>query len=167
MLLTVALAATAAACTRRPAVDEFQARGLLSRAETLVRSGDLDQLCTLSQLRGEGSTCPQSLEQARAVAPTEDPAVVCSFGLPPFGPLRNGRILVLEGRDAGGDSYRTEFPVFHDGNAIKTVDAVYWSGLTLQTYGETTMSWRFDSASDLCDTGQLPGEGATPVPLPP
>ena len=156
----------AVAACGRPAVDDLQARALLAQAEALVQAGRLDELCGLSQLRGGVSTCADSLEQARELAPVALPTVVCSLPLPATGPLRNGRILVLEGADGAGEPYRSEFPVFHDGDAIKTIDAVYWGGLSLQTYGETTMSWRFDSASDLCTTRALPGEGAEPVPLP-
>jgi hypothetical protein len=157
MLALVVLALLASACQAlgiRSSVDEAQARDLLTQAVGLTASGQLDQLCELSP--ADASTCSDSLETAGAVAPSSGPEIVCAVEAPETGPLRGGHVLVLEGVDAVGDRYTTEFIVYDDGSGVGVLDAVFWSGLSVVDYIGDTVSWRFDSGSETCQRGGLP-----------
>ena len=127
-------------------------------------------MCDLSP--SEASTCEDTARNASGVVPDTPPEVVCAIEMPDHGPLRRGIVLVVEGVDGINDPYRTEFIVFDDGDDIGVLDAVYWSGLSVQSYNDDTVTWRFDSASEACDRGGLPAgdpppsDGPTPTPVP-
>lgn len=152
--LALLLAAGCAQLGFRPSVGHDQARDLLDRAVALVRVDEVAQLCTLSAV--EGSTCADSLEEVGDLAPADPPTVLCSVPLPSYGPLRNGHALVVQGIDAAGDPYITEWLVWHDGHAVHVLDAIYWSGLAVESYTEDTVAWRFNSSSTLCRDRALP-----------
>ncbi|MGI9018254.1 MAG: hypothetical protein ACR2HR_14320 [Euzebya sp.] len=147
----------------RRTVDQEQARDLLTRAIGLTVSGQVDQLCTLS--RSEASTCSETLQTVAGLAPTTGPDIVCVIPVGDSGPLRGGMVLVLTGLDGQGDAYTSEFVVFDDGREIGVLDPVYWSGLAIQSYEVDTVTWRFDSGSQVCQRGRLPGD-VTPVDIP-
>ncbi|MEE8602891.1 hypothetical protein [Euzebya tangerina] len=153
VLLVVALTGCGLIETRQN-ISEEQARELLDQAVDLVASGRSDRLCALSP--SEATTCPDTLDTAGPVAPTTPPAVTCVVALPDEGPLRRGTALVVEGTDGNGEAYTSEFIVFDDGDAVGVLDAVYWSGLAVQSYNDDTVSWRFDSGSTLCQDGAFP-----------
>lgn len=154
----------------RDTVTEVQARDLLTQAVGLAASGQVDRLCTLSP--AEASTCEDSLDTAGIVMPSTGPRVVCTVPAPTDGPLRGGMVLVVEGQDAVGDPYTTEFIVYDDGDRVGVLDAVFWSGLSVQSYATDTVTWRFDSASQTCQRGGLPlgnpdaPPPTTPLPVP-
>ncbi|HUG87014.1 MAG TPA: hypothetical protein VMM13_20770 [Euzebya sp.] len=148
----------------RQTVDESQARDLLTRAVGLAASGQLDHLCTLSP--ADASTCSDSLETTGNVVPGTGPQIVCIVAAPASGPLRGGQVLVVEGVDAVGDPYTTEFIVYDSGHGVGVLDAVFWSGLSVVSYAGDTVSWRFDSASQTCERGALPGSPDPPATVP-
>lgn len=140
----------------RAPVSEEEATALLTRAVGLAATGQVEQICELSS--SESSTCADTLETAGPLAPDVGPQVRCVVPVGPDGPLRGGQVLVLEGVDALGDAYLTEFIVYDDGEAVQVLDAVFWSGLSVQSYGDSSVTWRFDSASQTCARGALPPE---------
>lgn len=165
--LAVVIVAAGPGCAvldRRPRVSEAAARGLLVEAVGMVQEGRVGDLCGLAA--ADASTCAESVESVGELVPEDPPVVVCAHPLPATGPMRHGTLLVLEGDDGAAEPYRSEFPVYHDGRAVVALDPVYWGGLRVVGYGEQTMTWRFDSASEVCETRALPRlEGEPPVPL--
>ncbi|MBW3602627.1 MAG: hypothetical protein KY434_08015 [Actinobacteria bacterium] len=148
----------------RPAVDVAEAQSLLERAFGIVAADRLEALCDLAP--PEGSTCHDTLEVATPVVPHTPPRIRCSARLPDFGPLRFGTVLVVEGTDDLGEPYASEFYAYHDGDAVRVLDPVYWAGLRVRSYTAESVTWAFDGTTDLCETGSLPGEGGgDPVPL--
>lgn len=150
----------------RATVGEAEARDVLTQAVGLTGSGQIGRLCTLSP--AEASTCSDSLDTAGNVVPDSGPEIVCIVPAPSSGPLRGGQVLVLEGIDAVGDPYTTEFIVYDSGQGVGVLDAVWWSGLSVVSYAEDTVTWRFDSASQTCQRGGLPEPeepAATMAPL--
>lgn len=157
MLLLVLAAVLCAGCHRlgiRQDVDVEQARDLLTTAVGLAATGELDRLCTLSP--SEASTCQDSVADRGELRPDEGPTILCEVPAPSEGPLRGGQVLVLEGTDASGTDYTTEFIVYDTGGEIGVLDPVWWSGLTVADYSGDTVTWRFDSTSTTCDRGGLP-----------
>lgn len=157
MLLVAALAAALSGCAlpgQRTEVDDETARDRLTQAIGLAVAGNLEGLCRLSP--ADASTCGDSVADFGDLVPSEAPTIRCSLPAPSFGPLRGGHLLVLEGRDADGEEYLTDFVVYDDGQAIGVLDAVWWSGLTVVDYDAETVTWRFDSTTTACDTGGLP-----------
>lgn len=160
-LLLVAVIAVASGCGllgHRRTVDEASARRVLQTAVELALSEQLGQLCTLSAGRGRGevSTCAETLSDTAALVPADHPEIRCAVPVGDDGPLRGGMVLVVEGTDANGDPFATEFVVYDDGSGIGVLDAVWWSGLSIRGYGEDTATWGFDSGSTLCRDGALP-----------
>lgn len=142
----------------RGTVDETQARDLLATAAGLAASGQVDRLCELAA--SDASTCPDSLIDYSMLVPASGPTIACVVPAPDTGPLRHGQVLVLEGVDANDHAYITEFVVFDDGETVGVLDPVFWNGLTIASYSEDTVTWRFDSSSTTCDRGGLPVEPA-------
>lgn|GEM_PF-6458714 len=152
--MLVALALTAcSALGVRPSVATEDARALLTTAVGLAVSGELDQLCELAP--EDASTCRDSIVDFGHAVPGEGPQVVCVVAAPDVGPLRNGRVVVVEGIDADGVEYVTEFVAYNDGSGEVVLDPVWWSGLTIGSYTETAVTWRFDSSSRTCDRGGI------------
>jgi hypothetical protein len=161
LLLACALAASAGGCALvgyRRTVDEAAARAVLAEAVALARSPQLGSLCQLSAgtTRSETSTCAETLQSTSALVPDDPPAVRCALAVGDVGPLRGGVVLVVEGLDANGDPYRTDFVVYDDGSGVGVLDAVWWSGLSIEGYGEDTVTWRFGSDSAICEDGGMP-----------
>lgn len=153
-MLVVALTGGCGLLGIRQDVDRATADRVLATAVDLALSDQLGQLCTLSV--GEASTCADTLAETGTLVPDEGPDILCEYEIGGSGPLRGGRVLVVEGEDVNGDPYTTEFVVFDDGRGIGALDAVWWSGLSIQGYGDDTVTWRFDSESSLCQDGSLP-----------
>jgi hypothetical protein len=157
VLAVLALPGLAGGCAllgARTTVEEPAARDLLDRAVALAASPRISELCTLSV--GEASTCQDTLVDVGALVPRTPPVVRCAVRVGDVGPLRGGMVLVLEGTDANDDPYLTEFVVYDDGSRVGVLDAVWWSGLSIEGYGEDTVTWRFDSDSTVCDDRALP-----------
>lgn len=148
----------------RQQVDDATARDVLAQAVGLAASGQADRLCALSP--ADASTCAESLATAGDLVPTAGPRITCSVAAPEDGPLRGGRVLVLQGEDVNDDPYTTEFIVYDDGTAVGALDAVWWSGLTVRSYAEDTVTWGFDSASRTCERGGLPAPNPFVEPPP-
>ncbi len=143
----------------RPSVATEDARALLTTAVGLAVSGELDQLCELAP--EDASTCRDSIVDFGHAVPGEGPRVACVVAAPDVGPLRNGRVVVVEGIDADGVEYVTEFVAYNDGTGEVVLDPVWWSGLTIGSYTETAVTWRFDSSSTTCDRGGIEVEADT------
>ncbi len=154
LLLALLMGAGCQALGIRAEVSEAQARDLLARAVGLAQSGQVDRLCELSP--AEASTCADSLLDLAGLLPPEGPSIRCVVPAPTEGPLRNGRVVVVEGVDSTGDEYLSEFVVYDSGDGVGVLDAVFWNGLTVASYTEDTVTWRFDSSSQTCDRGALP-----------
>ena len=154
LLLALVLGAGCQALGIRADVSESEARALLARAVGLAQSGQLDRLCALSP--AEASTCADSLTDLAGLLPPEGPSILCVVPAPEEGPLRNGQVVVVEGTDTAGETYTSEFIVYDSGAGVGVLDAVYWNGLTVASYTEDTVTWRFDSSSQTCDRGALP-----------
>lgn len=113
-----------------------EATNLLNQAVAYAQARDLDRLYDIS---GSQGICRSQWELSggEQAVPDEPPEIVDTYLLPAMH-LNNGcvavggRVLVVEGVDGLGESYRTEFFVFRsrdsglDGLAVTNV--VYWSG---------------------------------------
>ncbi len=129
-----------AACVSRSVVHEVsvkEAEDVLNQAVACVAARDLDGLCELS---GSALMCESEWRSAGEwnTAPVDPPAVVDTYLLPTehYGNgsmSTGGRVLVLEGSDALGKPYRSEFLVFDSGQekGVVALDVVYWAGISI------------------------------------
>jgi len=117
-------------------VNVEEAIGILNQAIACARSGDLDKLCDLGGSRG---ICRHQWVSAggEQAVPVEPPEITDTYLLPAVqlqsgGRAVGGRVLVLEGVDGLGRTYRTEFYVFrsrHSGlGGLAVTNVVYWCG---------------------------------------
>jgi hypothetical protein len=128
LLLVLAVAACSLAgppAGTIPSVED--ARRHLDEIVRLARAGDFEGICAL----GDGN-CERILEMTgRHAVPPDPPKVVgtrmvpttSSDGQQSFG----GIVLILCGIDGRGEPYDSEMLVFHDGNGLRAINAVYWS----------------------------------------
>ena len=119
----------------RPSADTISvadAEQILEQAETFAQAGDIQGLCSLTDIPRR---CENMIDSVGgiATAPTESPQIVDTYITPDQGQKVGHRILVLEGEDATGKSYRTEFPLLYSGQKLIAVYPVYWSGMN---YGD-------------------------------
>jgi len=115
-----------------------EATSLLNQAVAYAQARDIDKLCDLCSSNG---ICRHQWEDAGGgqAVPAEPPEIVDTYLLPTVH-LKNGakavggQVLVLEGVDGLGKSYRTEFFVFWTGGdwglkkELAVTNGVYWSG---------------------------------------
>ncbi|NOK60924.1 MAG: hypothetical protein GFH27_549289n94 [Chloroflexi bacterium AL-W] len=104
------------------------AQQILAQAETFAQAGDIQGLCALTDLPRR---CERAIVRVGgiATAPTESPQIVDTYLLPDQGQYVGYRVLVLEGEDATGKPYRTEFGVFYNSERkLSPMYPVYWSG---------------------------------------
>jgi hypothetical protein len=105
----------------------------LDRAVELAQAGDFEALCE------ETATAPELCEgmvppEAEAV-PDEWPEVKCHLPRQAIGHNGQlnpaGRILVLEGRDANGEPYRSEMSAqyHHDGEDVRLMMPLWWTSM--------------------------------------
>lgn len=109
-----------------PPVTEAEARAYLDRIVAAAQSRDFEAMC---RLNGAVMNCEAQLRLAGMDAlPTEPPRVTGTryHRKEPGGTA--GRVLVVEGIDGRGKSYRTEVFVFRENRYdFKAINAVYWS----------------------------------------
>lgn len=113
-----------------------EATSVLNQAVAYAQARDLDRLCDLCSSNG---ICRHQWEYAGGgqAVPGEPPQIVDTYLLPTVhlkngGWAPGGRVLVLEGVDGLGKSYRTEFFVFRSRysglDGLAAINGVYWSG---------------------------------------
>jgi hypothetical protein len=109
---------------------EAEARRHLDRIVAAARAGDLDAMCSLN---GSPFNCRRTLEGTRDRVPPDPPdAVAARYVGKSATNDTPGWLLVVEGTRAAGGRYRTEVFVFRDDEGrVKAINAVYWSGATL------------------------------------
>jgi hypothetical protein len=119
-------------------VSAQEAMSVLNQAVTYAQARDLDKLCDLS---GSKLMCQHQWEWAGGaqVVPSGPPQIVDTYLLPTVH-LKNGtwapggRVLVVEGADGLGRSYRTDFFIFRSGGdwgldrKLAAINVIYWSG---------------------------------------
>lgn len=123
-----------------------EATSLLNRAVAYAQVRDLDKLCDLAHSK---LMCQHQWEDAGGgqAVPAEAPEIVDTYLLPTVhlkrgGRASGGRVLVLEGVDGLGKSYRTEFFVFWTTDdwglkkELAVINEVYWSGYGIGQYDE-------------------------------
>ena len=99
----------------------------------LAEQGEFDALCAAG-----GGNCEAVLADAGEDAvPSVRPNIVDTFELPTHdtgdGTMRGGLVVVVCGVDARDRSFRTEMLVFRDGNPLRVIEPVYWSGMGVAT----------------------------------
>ena len=111
---------------------EDAAAGLLHSVVDIVKSGDLDRLCSV----GAG-TCPKTLRDSdpRAV-PQSEPVVVGTRVVPSSANADGtwnvgGRVLELCGRDGLNRPYYSEMLVFEQDGRLIATQPVYWTGIRI------------------------------------
>ncbi|MEM8535934.1 MAG: hypothetical protein AAGF95_34220 [Chloroflexota bacterium] len=115
----------------RPSADTISvddAEQILAQAESFAQTGDKHGLCSLTDLPRR---CERSINSVGGIstAPTESPQIVDTYIRPDRNNQVGSRVLVLEGEDATGKSYRTEFGVFYNSERkLSPMFPVYWSG---------------------------------------
>lgn len=133
-LLGIALAAC---LPGSPAVSLGEAGSFLARIVDLARAGDFEGLCLLA---GDGN-CRRHLEAAGLDAVPVDPPRVVATRTIRSGVAdeasAGGLVLVMCGRDARGDPYRSEMLVFRDGTSLRAINPVYWGNARIATDGRT------------------------------
>lgn len=104
---------------------ETEARAYFDRIVVAAMADDFDQLCALN---GAEFNCRQQLEMAgEGSRPPEPPAVVGSrVHEKQFSDGTPGRILIVEGTNGLGKSYRSEVLVFREGSDLEATNAVFW-----------------------------------------
>lgn len=111
-----------------PPVTEAEARRYLGRIVEAAEARDLDRVC---RLNGAQANCRETLRYIGGpdTVPTEPPRVVGTRYYAERDGDTAGRVLVVEGIDGRGKSYRTEVFVFRENRFnFKATNAVYWSG---------------------------------------
>jgi len=126
--------------TRRdPATITFnEAVELLRQAEDYAQSGDISSLCNMSDAV---QACLEEFSrlEGKAAIPSDSPTIVKTYVLPDVlldngNTLLGGRVLVIQGVDGRGHSYRTEWLVFDRGNNKLTPRTpIYWSRISIVT----------------------------------
>ena len=117
-----------------PPPSDAAARAALERAVAYARAFDFDGLCGL----GDGN-CPILLQQASRDAVPPDPPIVCGERVLQPTQLANGawdgggRVLQVCGIDGRGHPYRSEVLAFSTGSTVTLINAVYWSGVGIQS----------------------------------
>ena len=116
----------------RPSADTISvadAEQILEQAETFAQAGDIQGLCSLTDLPRRCESMVDAVGGI-ATAPTESPQIVDTYLLPDQGRSVGYRVLVIEGEDATGKPYRTEFGVFYNSERrMSPMHPVYWSGM--------------------------------------
>ncbi len=121
-----------------------EATSLLNQAVAYAQEQDLDKLCDLS---GSKLMCQHQWEWAGGgqAVPAEPPEIVDTYLLTTVhlkwgGRIVGGRVLVVEGIDALGKPYQTEFFVFRSRdsglNGLAATNVVYWSGYGISQCNE-------------------------------
>jgi hypothetical protein len=113
-----------------PPVTEAEGRAYLNKIVAAARARDFEAMC---RLNGAVANCRRQLTQAGADAvPPEPPRVVGTRYVPERDGSVAGRVLVVEGVDGRGRTYRTEVFVFRENRYhFKAINAVYWSNYKL------------------------------------
>ena len=128
-----------AACTAQapgpPSLED--ANAYLARVVELAQARDFDGLCAI----GDGN-CEDHLETAgRERVPPDPPSVIGSRIIPTRteGGLTHigGVVLILCGRDALDEPYRSEMLVFRDGSGLRAINPIYWGNVRIAD-GSTT-----------------------------
>ena len=118
-----------------PPPTEARARAALDRVVALARAGDFERLCGLSD-----GNCHIILEQAGEDAVPPDPPTVFGTRVMVPVPLSDGAwqgggvVLEVCGIDGRGQPYRSEVLAFDDGHAIRLINPIYWSGVTISGF---------------------------------
>ena len=118
-----------------PPPTEAWARAALDRVVALARAGDFERLCGLSD-----GNCHIILEQAGEDAVPPDPPTVYGTRVMVPVPLSDGAwqgggvVLEVCGIDGRGQPYRSEVLAFDDGHAIRLINPIYWSGVTIAAF---------------------------------
>lgn len=113
----------------RPPVTEQAARDLLTQAIDHTLAGDFESLCGLANR----PMCEGDLKSgALASVPKQAPTVACSYAIPDVvsdrGRSLGGQVLVVDGVDGKNRRFVTEVLVFHDGDRLMAINAVWWTG---------------------------------------
>ena len=115
----------------RPSADTISvadAEQILAQAETFAQAGDIQGLCALTDAPRR---CERMIDDVGgiATAPTDSPQIVDTYIRPDRNNQVGSRVLVIEGEDATGEHYRTEFAVFYNSERkLSPMFPVYWSG---------------------------------------
>ncbi|NOK60925.1 MAG: hypothetical protein GFH27_549289n93 [Chloroflexi bacterium AL-W] len=130
LFLYVGMLCSGCAFLPRPSADTISvadAEQILEQAETFAQAGDAQGLCSMTSVP---RWCERELDAVGgiATAPIESPQIVDSYIQPDEGNVVGYRVLVLEGEDATGTSYRTEFRVLYRDRQLIPPFPVYWSG---------------------------------------
>lgn len=141
--LTFVCALVTTACwgggDRDPATISLEdAQAALHRAEEHATSSDFNALCGMG---GSVGICKEQLRSAGGPAgvPRDPPKVVSSYIVPTKklrgGQTTGGRVLVLQGTNGLGRSYRTEYLVCYCGSREPfPLYPVYWSGIKINSW---------------------------------
>ena len=130
----VAVASVLAACSSvTPIPDRSEAIAFVEHLYPLAEQGQFDALCAAG-----GGNCEAVLADAGEDAvPSVRPNIVDTFELPTHdtgdGTMRGGLVVVVCGVDGRDRSFRTEMLVFRDGNQLRVIEPVYWSGMGVAT----------------------------------
>jgi uncharacterized membrane protein len=130
----VPVASVLAACSSvAPIPDRSEASAFVEHLYPLAEQGEFDALCAAG-----GGNCEAVLADAGEDAvPSVRPNIVDTFELPTHdtgdGTMRGGLVVVVCGVDARDRSFRTEMLVFRDGNQLRVIEPVYWSGMGVAT----------------------------------
>ena len=104
-----------------------EAQQILAQAETFAQAGYIQGLCSLTDAPRR---CERMIDAVGGIttAPTASPQIVDTYILPDRNNTVGSRVLVLEGEDATGKPYRTEFPLLYSDQKLIAPYPVYWSG---------------------------------------
>lgn len=133
-ITTLILFGCGSSAPRTPStITTSEALQVLRRAEAFARAGDMKSLCGMSE---SIRRCEWFIEWSGGVqaVPSTSPKVVADYVVPEVLDTNGasnvgGRMLILEGIDGLGKSYRTEFLVLDTGKRLEPYVPIYWSGM--------------------------------------
>ena len=130
----VAVACLLAACSSTaPIPTRSEAIAFVKQLYPLAEGGQFGALCAEG-----GGNCETVLADAGEDAvPSVRPNIADMFGLPTpdtgDGTLLGGVVVVVCGVDGRDRSFRTQMLVFRDGNTLRAIEPIYWSGMGVAT----------------------------------
>jgi hypothetical protein len=112
-----------------PIPSRSEAIAFVEQLYPLAERGQFEALCAEG-----GGNCETVLADAgRDAVPAARPKVVDTFELPgretPDGMMVGGLVVALCGIDGRDRPFRTEVLVFRDGDRLRAIEPVYWSGM--------------------------------------
>jgi hypothetical protein len=130
----VSVAAVLLGCSiQSPIPSRSEATAFVEHLYPLAEKGQFEALCAAG-----GGNCQTVLADAGEDAvPSVRPSIVDAFELPSHdtgdGTMLGGLVVVVCGVDGRDRPFRTEILVFRDGNTLRAIEPVYWSGMAVAT----------------------------------